>query len=236
LSILSGKFLNIRTIIERVMPAQPCVLCGSMSRGLWCNACDAALPYLGTPHCPVCALPTPSGEVCGHCLAQPPAFSRTTAVFGYAPPLDKLIRGMKYGEQLALAHTFAKKLLPRIDRCDLPDRIIAMPLHPAKLRERGFNQSVLIAATVARDLKLELLPNACSRVRDTPPQSSLPWKERKKNVRNAFRCDMDLTGKRVALVDDVLTTGASLNALAEAAQKRGAKEIVAWVIARTLPH
>lgn len=95
MSILSGKFLNIRTILERVLPVQPCVLCGSMSRdGLWCNACDAALPYLDAPHCPVCALPTPAGEVCGHCLAQPPVFSRTTAVFSYAFPLDKLIQGM----------------------------------------------------------------------------------------------------------------------------------------------
>lgn len=237
LSILRRHFLNIRSNIERMLPAQPCVLCGSMSRnGLWCIACDAALPYFNAPHCPVCALPTPTGEVCGHCLSQPPLFSRTIAAFGYGYPLDKLIQGMKYGEQLALAHAFAKKLLPRIDQCNLPDHIIAMPLHPAKLRERGFNQSALIAATVARNLKLELLPNACRRVRDTPPQSSLPWKERKKNVSNAFRCDMDLAGKRVALVDDVLTTGASLNALAGAALKRGAVEVSAWVIARTLPH
>ena len=237
LSILRKHFLNIRSNIGRMLPAQPCMLCGSMSRnGLWCAACDAALPYFNAPLCPVCALPTPSGEVCGHCLTHPPLFSRTIAVFDYAFPLDKLIQGMKYGEQLALAHAFAKKLLPRIDKCNLPDYVIAMPLHPAKLRERGFNQSLLLAATVARDLKLELLPNACRRVRDTPPQSALPWKERKKNVRNAFCCDMDLTGKRVALVDDVLTTGASLNALAEAAQKRGAGEVAAWVIARTLPH
>jgi ComF family protein len=237
LSILSGKFLNIRTIFEQVMPAQPCVLCGGMSRdGLWCNACDTALPYLDAPHCPVCALPTPAGEVCGHCLAQQPVFSHTTAVFGYGFPLDKLIQGMKYGEQLALAHGFAKKLLLRIDKSNLPDYVIAMPLHPAKLRERGFNQSQLLAATVARELKLELLPNACRRVRDTPPQSALPWKERKKNVRNAFCCDKDLTGKRVALVDDVLTTGASLNALAETVSKKGAIEISAWVVARTLPH
>ena len=157
-------------------------------------------------------------------------------MFGYSFPLDKLIQGMKYGEQLSLAHAFAKKLAQRIDKRNLPDCVIAMPLHPAKLRERGFNQSLLIAATVARELKLNLLRSACRRIRDTPPQSALPWKERKKNVRNAFCCDLDLTGKRVALVDDVLTTGASLNALAEAARKRGAKEIAAWVIARTLPH
>jgi ComF family protein len=237
LSILSGYFLNIRAGFRQALPAQPCVLCGSMSRnGKWCEACDAALPYLDAPHCPVCALPTPGGDVCGHCLAQPPLFSRTTAVFGYSFPLDKLIQGMKYGEQLLLAHAFAKKLAQRIDKYHLPDYVIAMPLHPAKLRERGFNQSMLIASTVARELKLKLPLNACHRVRDTPPQSALPWKERKKNVRNAFCCDMNLTGKRVALVDDVLTTGASLNALAEAVQKRGAGEIDAWVIARALPH
>ena len=227
--------MNIRAGFEQILPAQPCVLCGSMSHdGLWCNSCDAALPYLNAPHCPVCALPTPSGEVCGHCLTHPPLFGSTTAIFGYAFPLDKLIQGMKYGEQLALAHAFAKKMLQRIDKSNFPDYVIAMPLHPAKLRERGFNQSLLLATTVARELKLKLLPNACRRVRDTPPQSALPWKERKKNVRNAFSCDRDLAGKRVALVDDVLTTGASLNALAEAVSKKGAIEISAWVVARTI--
>ena len=208
-----------------------------MSRdGLWCNACDAVLPYLDMPRCPVCALPTPAGVVCGHCLADPPLFSRTIAVFDYAFPLDKMIQGMKYGEQLALAHAFAKKLLPRIDMNNLPDFVIAMPLHPAKLRERGFNQSLLLATSVARGLKLELLPDSCKRVRDTPPQSTLPWKARKSNVRNAFCCDMDLAGKKVALIDDVLTSGSSLNALAGAIKQRGASEITAWVIARTLPR
>lgn len=204
--------------------------------GLWCGACDAALPYLDTPHCPVCALPTPAGEVCGHCLKDPPLFTRTIAVFSYSFPLDKLVQAMKYGEQLALANAFAEKLALSIDKSDLPDGIVPMPLHPAKLRERGFNQSLLLAATVARKLNLELLASACQRVRDTPPQSALPWKERKRNVRNAFRCDKDLSGKRVALVDDVLTTGASMNALAEAVHKRGATEISVWVVARTLPH
>ena len=229
--------MNIRAGLERILPSQPCVLCGSMSHdGLWCAACDAALPYFNAAHCPICALPTPTGEVCGHCLAQPPLFSRTTAVFGYAFPLDKLIQGMKYGEQLALAHAFAKKLAQRIDKNHLPDYLIAMPLHPAKLRERGFNQSLLLATTLARELKLKLLPHACQRVRDTPPQSALPWKERKKNVRNAFSCNINLSGKRIVLVDDVLTTGASLNALAEAVSKKGAIEISAWVVARTLPR
>lgn len=201
--------------------------------GLWCEACDASLPYLGAAHCPVCALPSPGGEICGQCLADPPLFTRTTAVFGYSFPLDKLIQSMKYREQLALASAFAKKLVQRIAIDDLPDLIIAMPLHPDKLRARGFNQSLLLARTVARELNIELLADACQRLRDTPPQSALPWKEREKNVRNAFSCTMDLAGKRVALVDDVMTTGASLNALAKVVLKQGAIRISTWTVART---
>ncbi|OGS75736.1 MAG: phosphoribosyltransferase [Gallionellales bacterium GWA2_55_18] len=237
MSILRNVILNISAEIKHFLPAQPCVLCGSMSReGLWCAACDDTLPYLDAAYCPSCALPTPTGEICGQCLKHPPLFAHTTAVFGYTFPLDKLIQAMKYGEQLALAYAFAEKLAHRIDKTELPDCIIPMPLHPAKLRERGFNQSQLLAAKTACGLGIELLPNACQRVRDTLPQSALPWKERKKNMRDAFCCDADLTGRHVALVDDVLTTGASLNALAGAVQKRGADRVSAWVVARTLPH
>jgi ComF family protein len=237
LSILRIRKLNIRKAIEHILPAQPCVLCGDMSHdGLWCGTCDRELPYLDTLHCPVCALPTPSGEICGQCLKQPPLFTNTVAVFGYSFPLDKLIQAMKYGEQLALAHAFAGKLAQVVDTVALPDFLIPMPLHPAKLRERGYNQSMLLAETIARDHDSKLLPDACRRVRDTPPQTALPWKERKKNVRNAFQCDIDLTGMSVALVDDVLTTGASMDALAYAVRQRGATGISAWVVARTLPH
>lgn len=201
--------------------------------GLWCAACDATLPYLVAQHCPTCALPTPTGETCGHCISHPPLFTRTTAAYAYAFPLDQLVQAMKYNEQLALAHIFAEKLSQRIDKHTLPDYVIPMPLHPSKLRERGFNQSLLLAAELAQRHHLELLTHACQRVRDTPPQSALPWKERNKNMRDAFRCDVDLSGKRVALVDDVLTTGASLNALAKAVRKQGASRIEAWVVART---
>jgi len=237
LSIIRKYFLNIGAKFRQFAPSQPCVLCGSMSHdGLWCEACDRALPWLDAAHCPNCALPTPSGETCGRCLRHPPLFARATAVFGYAFPLDKLIQAMKYGERLVLAHAFADKLVGSIERNRLPDCIVPMPLHPARLRERGFNQSQLLAARIAHKLGIELLPRACRRVRDTPPQSALPWKERKKNMHGAFCCDADLSGKHVALVDDVLTTGASLNALAGAVQERGAAEIEAWVVARTLPH
>ena len=232
MSIFDHAFLNIGSKIK--LPAQPCILCGSMSQaGIWCEACDAALPYHNAPHCPVCARLTPHGEVCGHCLKKPPVFTRTTAAFGYSFPVDRLIQLMKYRERLALARTFAEKLLQRIDKSNLPDYVIAMPLHPAKLKSRGFNQAQLIAAPLAKSLHLPLLNHACHRLRDTPSQTSLPWKERSKNMRGAFDCDMDLSEKHVALVDDVLTTGASMNALAEAVKKMGADKISAWAIART---
>lgn len=232
MSIFDRVLLNIGSKIK--LSAQPCILCGSMSQaGIWCEACDAALPYHNAPHCPVCARLTPEGEACGHCLKKPPVFTHTTAVFGYSFPVDRLIQLMKYREQLALARTFAGKLLQRIDKSSLPDYVIAMPLHPAKLKSRGFNQAQLIAAPLAKSLHLPLLNHACHRLRDTPSQTSLPWKERSKNMRGAFDCDVNFTGKHVALVDDVLTTGASMNALAEAVKKCGADGISAWVVART---
>ena len=235
MSILSRGLLNTRSVFGRFALKQPCVLCGSMSRhGLWCVACEQALPYLRSPLCLSCAHPIPDGDLCGHCLAHPPKFGRCTAVFAYAFPVNKLIQGLKYGDQLALADTLAKQLAARIDRSNLPDCIIAMPLHPNKLKHRGYNQALLLARVLARELGVELLTHACQRMRDTPSQSTLPFKERGKNMRDAFVCDADLSGKKVALVDDVLTSGASLNALASVIQKQGAIDIQAWVVARTL--
>ena len=227
--------MNIRAKIELALPAQPCLLCGTASRnGAWCERCDAALPYLTAPHCPVCALPTLNGAICGRCLKQAPQFERTAAVFAYAFPLDQLVQALKFNEQLLLAQQLANKLTQRVK--DTPDCIVAMPLHPARLRERGFNQSLELARWLAHDLDIPLLNHACQRVRDTPPQSALPWKERGRNMRKAFICTEDLSGKHVAVVDDVMTSGASVNALAHALRQAGAREVSAWVIARTLPH
>lgn len=227
--------MNIRTKIERALPAQPCLLCGAASRnGAWCGPCDAALPYLPKPHCPVCALPTLNGATCGRCLKQAPQFDRTLAVFAYAFPLDKMVQALKFNEQLMLARLLANKLAQRVEI--RPDCIVAMPLHPARLRERGFNQSLELARQIARNLNIPLLNHACQRVRDTSPQSALPWKERGKNMRKAFTCTEDLSGKHVAVVDDVMTSGASVNELARALRQANAREVSAWVVARTLPH
>lgn len=235
MSILGDGILDMRSIIKRALPAQPCVLCGQMSHaGLWCEDCERALPYLHGLVCAGCALPIPSGTHCGLCLSHPHRFTRCTALCAYTFPWDKLIQQLKFGANLALADAFAIKLSERIDMSRLPDLVIAMPLHPNRLSERGYNQSVLLAHELALACGVAFSPQACRRVRDTAAQSSLAYKHRRKNMRNAFVCDIDLNGKRIALVDDVLTSGASLDALAEAVIKRGALEVEAWVVARTV--
>ena len=235
MSIHNRHFMNIRTQIERALPAQPCLLCGASSRnGAWCAPCGAAMPYLSMPHCPLCALPTFDGATCGRCLKRAPQFDRTVAVFAYAFPLDKMVQALKFHGQLTLVRLLAHKLAQRVEI--FPDYIVAMPLHPARLRERGFNQSLELARQVAQILEVPLLNNACQRVRDTPPQSALTWKERGKNMRKAFTCTEDLSGKHVAVVDDVMTSGASVNELARALRQSNAREVSVWVIARTLPH
>lgn len=217
------------------MPAQPCVLCASMSRhGLWCEACEQALPYLHGPLCMNCALPISSGTRCGHCLSHPPTFSACTALCPYTFPWDKLIQRLKFGNDMALADALASRLASRIASRHLPDLLIAMPLHPNRLRQRGYNQSQLLAERLAQETGIPALAQACRRVRDTAAQSTLPFKARGKNMRDAFVCDVDLKGKRVALIDDVLTSGASLNALATAVLKSGASTVEVWVVARTL--
>ena len=227
--------LNSRSFFKQLMPAQPCVLCGALSRdGVWCQACDADLPRLGTSHCPVCALPTHDGATCGRCLQHPPAFNRTVAAYAYAFPLDKLIQAVKFSEQLVLVEQLAAALAQRIDQ--RPDALVAMPLHPLRLRERGFNQSLLLARSLGKRLNIPLLTDVCERTRNTTPQSSLRWQERGKNMRKAFTCTADLSGKHIAVVDDVMTTGASIEELARTLRQAGAKEVSAWVVARTLPH
>ena len=237
MSILSHHLFDIGAKFTRLLPAQPCLLCGANTHdGLCCAACDADLPRLTEEHCPVCALPALAGGVCGRCLKQAPQFDHTVAAFSYKFPLDKLIQALKYRERLILVNFLADSLTQRITT--KPDCVVALPLHPTRLRERGFNQSLLLARQLSRRLDIPLLANACERVRNTPPQSSLPWKERDKNMRQAFACrpGADVRGKHVAVVDDVMTTGASIGELARALKQAGANEVSAWVIARTLPH
>ena len=175
-------------------------------------------------------------EVCGRCLTRRPAFDRVVATLAYAFPADALVRSLKYRGGLACARPLAAALADALDAEPYPDLVMPMPLAPRRMRERGFNQAMEIARLVGAEFGVGITANGCRRGRESAPQASLPWKERAANVRNAFVCELDLEGKSVAVVDDVLTTGATLNELAATLKRRGAREVVGWIAARTQSH
>ena len=173
------------------------------------------------------------GIVCGACLKRPPAFNRTLAAFSYGFPVDRLLHAFKYGANLALVDMLAQPLARLAAAQPRPDLLLPMPLHPARLKERGFNQSLEIAKPISSWLGIPLAADACRRTRDTPTQAGLKLRERRRNVRGAFACDLDLSGKSVAVLDDVMTTGATLDEISRALRRSGATTISAWVVART---
>lgn len=215
---------------------QDCFVCGAASGdSLLCAECAGALPRLAAQRCPVCALPTPGGSLCGACLKAPPHFDATVALFEYAFPVEQLIQALKYHGRLALAPFLAGHLAEALT--DVPaDCLVPLPLHPRRLAERGFNQAAELARPAARKLGLPLLLQEVVREADNSPQAGLPWSQRRRNVRHAFRCTVDLTGKSVVVVDDVMTTGATLDEFARTLKKHGAARITNCVVARTLPQ
>jgi len=220
---------------------QSCLLCLASKSGAAgiCKECQDDLPWHRTDHCPQCALTSFDNAICGHCLAAPSDFDSTHALLKYEYPLDRMLQRYKYGHHLAMADSFAHLFIESLTKSPsaiLPDVIIPMPLHPQRLKERGFNQSLEIARIIARRLNIHLDPKSCARVKLSPPQASLPLKERVKNMKGAFHCNESMNGLRIALLDDVMTTGASLNALAKTVKAAGASYVECWVIARTLPR
>lgn len=229
-------------IAQLALP-QRCELCvASCGRAILCDACIADLPRVDSA-CPVCALPVAGDRVCGACLAHPPPWSRSTAALVYAFPVDRLLQQLKYNGRLALAdwagETLAKAVgssLARRCASDRPDKIVALPLAAARQRERGFNQAREIAVRAARATSLPL-DAPLMRIAGGAPQAALAWKERAKNVRGAFAVVKDVRGARIALVDDVMTTGATLGEATRALVRGGAADVECWVVARTLrPH
>ncbi|HNQ04949.1 MAG TPA: ComF family protein [Thiobacillaceae bacterium] len=212
-----------------------CRLCGErVLAGVLCPGCHLDLPRLSGACCPRCALPSPDGQTCGACLRRPPAFDQAQAAHAYAFPLDALIRHCKYQGVLELTELFARELATRVRFQDRPDLLIPMPLHPRRLGERGYNQAAEITRRLARHLALPWQADACRRARDTPPQAGLDLQARRRNLRGAFRCERALSGRHVALVDDVMTSGASLQELAKAVKMAGAARVSVWVVARAL--
>ena len=208
-----------------------CYLCRGAADDTLCPSCHADLPRLGGPRCPRCALDSPRGEVCGRCLTESPRYDATIAAVAYEFPADTLVHALKFRGELALAGFLGKLLRQALDGPEV-DQVVPVPLSAARLKQRGYNPAAEIARAVAfRKLDLGL----CVRSRDTPPQMGLPFDQRRHNVRGAFRCTRSLLGESVAVVDDVMTTGATLDEIASVLKAAGAARVVNWVVARTFP-
>jgi len=222
----------------------PCALCDAPAIAgqnhddiLLCTHCVALLPWYTTARCPQCALPNLSGTLCGICLQHTPAFDRTLSVFRYAYPLDRLLHQFKYHQQLAWGALLANALLkqlPDLPVTERPDVLIAMPMHVNRIKQRGFNHALELAKTLHQAWHIPLEIEGCMRVIDTPMQAGMDMKTRTRNLRGAFKSQPSWQGKHVMVVDDVMTTGASMHAVAKVLKQAGAAKVTALVLARTL--
>lgn len=220
---------------------QTCLLCDERCQSEpLCSACEADLPWLDG-RCRVCAVPLPTrGLVCGECLKRPPAFDHVEVPWRFTFPVDALISRFKHqahwpygrllGERLAhhLQHAYADGL-PR------PDALLPVPLARRRLRQRGFNQAQMLAQWLSRALAITLEARSLERLIDTPPQQQLDAATRRRNLRQAFALSGEAaaSGRHLALVDDVLTTGATAEALASLLKRAGAARVDVYCLART---
>lgn len=189
---------------------QDCVLCGGRGRGkLVCDPCAGDLPWL-----------------------RERAFEGAIAAFEYRFPIDRLVQRFKFGGDLAIGHWLGEQLAGRVRGPDPPDLLVAPPLSPRALRERGFNQAVELAKSVGRALDVRVEVAALRKVRETAPQRTLGRRQRQSNLRGAFVCNVDLRGISVAIVDDVITTGATARSVAAALRRAGARSVRVWAAAR----
>jgi ComF family protein len=203
-----------------------------------CRACDQALPRLASA-CPTCGLPVPGGvdTPCDACRQSPPPLTRVVAPFLYAPPLDRWLPRVKFHRVMASGRLLSQLMLDACTCAPRPGAIVPVPLHRSRLRSRGYNQALELARPIALALAVPLRTDLLARTRSTSAQSSLPAAARRHNLGGAFdtprTCAAGRVPAHVTLVDDVMTTGATLHAAAHALLHAGVARVDAWVCART---
>ena len=226
--------------LSRNIPKQ-CLLCLSPTQNkyLMCSSCEEDLPK-NTVHCVICSTPFNATQmtekilVCGTCQKMPPHYTTSVIPHFYATPLKQLITQLKFHNNLTYAPLLSQSFVKEMKkRKKLPECIIPVPLHKQRLRERGFNQALELARIVANQLKIPLDYSLCQRDKATPFQSGLSAKQRKQNLKNAFSIVKAHSYKHVAIFDDVVTTGTTVDELARKLKQSGVETIEIWAIART---
>lgn len=234
----------IRALLDVILPPI-CHICRSFipEAGIIhiCQECRNNLPLVSSLLCSICGIPfhgTGDGHPCGACIKNPPQFDLARAHFLYEGPIRELVHSFKYNQQTHLRHPLALLTLQGMGSFladNNPHLIVPVPLHRSRLRQRGFNQAVLLGRVLSRRLNLPLLPDSLVRTRPTEPQINLSATERKVNVKGAFtvKSPDQIAGKRILLLDDVMTTGSTMNECAKELKKAGAEMVTAVTIART---
>ncbi len=213
-----------------------CLLCDAPGcEGLdLCEACRGELPW-NAAACPRCGLPQKAddGETCGACRLSPPPFAHVQSAFRYAYPVDRLLPRFKFHGDLAAGELLATLMAWSLDPAQCPQALVPVPLHRSRLRARGYDQALELARALARNSTLPVITDALRRIRPTCAQSQLGAKARQGNVREAFRLrpGAALPG-HVALVDDVMTTGATVAECARVLRAGGVQRVDVWTIAR----
>jgi len=229
-----------RLMLNAVLPPQ-CLACKTAvdSPGNLCAACFSTFTFITPPYCDCCGVPleTPviDDVLCGACLADRPSFAQARAVFLYTDVSKNVVLKLKHGDRtdaaVSLARWMQRAGAPLIDACDL---IVPVPLHRWRLLSRMYNQAALLANALGKTTGKAVIPDALVRVKATPVQGGLDRAARRKNVARAFevRNPRAIEGKRILLIDDVLTTGATASACARTLLSAGAASVSALVIAR----
>ena len=235
--VRAGYFLRagLKQLLDFALPAR-CAGCGAIVGEVhsFCPDCWKQVEFLGDSGCVTCGLPLEAtdAELCGACIAKPPRIQRTRSAVAYDELSRSIAIRLKYGRKVALARTMARYMAPLVRLGEADTILVPVPLHRSRLWKRGFNQSALVAAELARRTGFRSEPRLLKRVRRTPALKGMSLSQRKRIVAGAFSVDplAELAGRTIVLVDDVLTTGSTANACARALKHAGAGrvELVSW--------